>query len=101
MPSPLQQFARQNPPYTVPDETYRAALQSGTVTEADLREWGMSEERIQGLSAESPLPVIPGCTDPAASTTMQKPHKMTDPQLSAEARLYRPEGVQLRSNCHR
>lgn len=67
MPSPLQQFARQNPPYTVPDETYRAALQSGTVTEADLRDWGMSEERIQGLSTESPPPEIRGCTDPAAS----------------------------------
>lgn len=63
-PSPLQQFARQNPPYTVPDETYRAALQSGNISEADLREWGMSEERILGLSAES---VIHGCTDPAAS----------------------------------
>jgi hypothetical protein len=66
MPSPLQQFARQTPPYTVPDETYRAALQGGTITEADLREWGMSEERIQGLSAKSSDPVR-GCTDPAAS----------------------------------
>ena len=65
MPSPLQQFARQNPPYTVPDETYRAALQSGTVTEADLRDWGMSEERIQNLLSEQTQ--IPGCTDPAAS----------------------------------
>lgn len=65
MPSPLQQFARQIPPYTVPDETYRAALQSGTVTEADLREWGMSEERIQSLFSKPPG--IPGCMDPAAS----------------------------------
>lgn len=67
MPSPLQQFARQNPPYTVPDETYRAALQSGNITEADLREWGMSEERIQGLSAVPPPPEIPGCMDPKAT----------------------------------
>lgn len=65
MPNPLQQFARQNPPYTVPDETYRAALQSETVTEADLREWGMSEERIQSLFSEESG--IPGCMDPAAS----------------------------------
>ena len=67
MPSPLQQFARQNPPYTVPDETYRAALQSGNITEADLREWGMSEERIKSLSAEPPSPEVPGCTDSKAT----------------------------------
>lgn len=64
-PSPLQQFARQNPPYTVPDETYRAALQSGNVSEADLREWGMSDQRI-GELIKGPEPKR-GCTNPNAS----------------------------------
>jgi hypothetical protein len=60
---PFQQYARETPPYTVPDESYRAALQDERFTEDDLRDWGMSEERIQRLSNGQ----IRGCTDPEAS----------------------------------
>ena len=66
MPTPLQEFARQTPPYTVPDDTYRAALQNDEdITEAKLREWGMPEERIQELLNGGDE--VRGCTNPNAS----------------------------------
>lgn len=65
--NPLQQYARQQPPYTVPDDTYRAALQSGNISEEELREWEMPEERIQRLVADVQHTEVPGCTDPRAS----------------------------------
>ena len=55
--------ARESQPYTVPNEAYRAAIDSGTITPTDLREWGMGENRIEAIQSGP----IRGCTDPAAT----------------------------------
>ena len=65
----LKQFAREREPYTVPNETYREALDSGAIKKEDLSEWGMSEDRIEALFT---VAIVRGCMDPVAKNYNSK-----------------------------
>ena len=106
MPSPNDIFkmhARESQPYTVPNEAYRAAIDSGTITPADLREWGMGENRIEAIQSGP----IRGCTDPAA--TNYNPNATQDdrscvykPKLGCtdpKAENYDPEATEDDGTC--